>query len=152
VPHRHARRQRRLAGQADATVRARPRGRRHRASGRPWGDEGCGADAAISLAVSPQAFEQAYGSLRRGGTLVFVGLPADNYIKLPIFETVLNGTKVLGSIVGTRIDLREVFELHAAGKTEVVYERRRLEDVNSAIREVETGQVKARLVFDLQAA
>ena len=109
-----------------------------------------GADAAISLAVSPKAFEQAYGSLRRGGTLVFVGLPADNFIKLPIFETVLNGTKVLGSIVGTRIDLQEVFELHAAGKTEVVYERRQLEDVNSAIHEVETGQVKARLVFDLQ--
>ena len=109
-----------------------------------------GADAAISLAVSPKAFEQAYGSLRRGGTLVFVGLPADNFIKLPIFETVLNGTKVLGSIVGTRVDLQEVFELHAAGKTEVVYERRRLEDVNSAIHEVETGQVKARLVFDLR--
>jgi alcohol dehydrogenase, propanol-preferring len=109
-----------------------------------------GADAAIALAVSPRAFEQAYGSLRRGGTLVFVGLPADNYIKLPIFETVLNGTKVLGSIVGTRVDLQEVFELHAAGKTEVIYERRRLEDVNSAIHEVETGQVKARLVFDLR--
>jgi alcohol dehydrogenase, propanol-preferring len=110
-----------------------------------------GADAAIALAVSPKAFEQAYGSLRRGGTLVFVGLPADNYIRLPIFETVLNGNKVLGSIVGTRIDLQDVFELHAAGKTEVVYERRRLEDVNSAIHEVEAGQVKARLVFDLQA-
>jgi alcohol dehydrogenase, propanol-preferring len=109
-----------------------------------------GADAAISLAVSPKAFEQAYGSLRRGGTLVFVGLPADNHIQLPIFETVLNGTKVLGSIVGTRIDLAEVFELHAAGKTEVVYERRQLEDINSAIHEVETGQVKARVVFDLQ--
>jgi alcohol dehydrogenase, propanol-preferring len=109
-----------------------------------------GADAAIALAVSPRAFEQAYGSLRRGGTLVFVGLPADNYIKLPIFETVLNGTKVLGSIVGTRVDLQEVFELHAAGKTEVIHERRRLDDVNSAIHEVETGQVKARLVFDLR--
>jgi alcohol dehydrogenase, propanol-preferring len=109
-----------------------------------------GADAAISLAVSPRAFEQAYGSLRRGGTLVFVGLPADNYIQLPIFETVLNGTKVLGSIVGTRIDLQEVFELHAGGKTHVVYERRQLEDVNSAIHVVETGQAKARLVFDLQ--
>jgi propanol-preferring alcohol dehydrogenase len=81
-----------------------------------------------------------------------VGLPADNYIKLPIFETVLNGTKVLGSIVGTRIDLPDVFDLHAAGKTEVVYERRRLEDVNSAIREAETGQAKARLVFDIQTA
>ncbi|MDP1803805.1 MAG: zinc-dependent alcohol dehydrogenase, partial [Acidimicrobiales bacterium] len=76
-----------------------------------------GADAAISLAVSPKAFEQAYGSLRRGGTLVFVGLPADNDIRLPIFETVLNGTKIVGSIVGTRRDLRDVFELHRAGLT-----------------------------------
>ena len=58
--------------------------------------------------------------------------------------------KVLGSIVGTRIDLQEVFELHGSGKTEVVCERRQLEDVNSAIREVGAGQVKARLVFDLQ--
>jgi alcohol dehydrogenase, propanol-preferring len=57
---------------------------------------------------------------------------------------------VLGSIVGTRTDLREVFELHAAGKTEIVYERRRLADVNTAIHEVETGQVKARLVFGFQ--
>jgi hypothetical protein len=39
---------------------------------------------------------------------------------------------------------------HAAGKTHVVYERRQLEDVSTAIREVEIGQVKARLVFDLQ--
>lgn len=108
-----------------------------------------GADAAISLAVSPRAFEQAYGSLRRGGTLVFVGLPAENEIRLPIFETVLNGTRVLGSIVGTRIDLQEVYELHAAGKTEVVHETRRLEDVNDAIREVAEGDVKARVVFDL---
>jgi hypothetical protein len=51
---------------------------------------------------------QAYGSLRRGGTLVFVGLPADNEIRLPIFQTVLNGTKVVGSLVGARIDLQEV--------------------------------------------
>ena len=48
-----------------------------------------GADQAIALAVSPRAFEQAYGSLRRGGKLVFVALPADNDISLPIFETVL---------------------------------------------------------------
>jgi alcohol dehydrogenase, propanol-preferring len=75
-----------------------------------------------------------------GGTLVFVGLPADNHIQLPIFETVLNGTKVLGSIVGTRIDLQELFELHAAGKTEVVYERRQPEQVNSAIHRWRPGK------------
>ncbi|NOK62293.1 MAG: D-arabinose 1-dehydrogenase, Zn-dependent alcohol dehydrogenase family [Chloroflexi bacterium AL-W] len=108
-----------------------------------------GADVAICVAVSPKAFEQAYRSLRRGGTLVFVALPADNYMQLPIFETVLNGIKIVGSIVGTRVDLTETFELHAAGKTRVMYETRKLEQVNESFVEVEKGAVKARLVFDM---
>jgi propanol-preferring alcohol dehydrogenase len=109
-----------------------------------------GAHAAISVAVAPKAFEQAYGSLRRGGTLVFVALPADNHVSLPIFETVLNGITVVGSIVGTRSDLAEVFQLHAQGSTRVVRETRSLDQVNECFKEVETGQVKARLVFDLR--
>ncbi|HEY3365125.1 MAG TPA: alcohol dehydrogenase AdhP [Symbiobacteriaceae bacterium] len=110
-----------------------------------------GADAAISLAVSPKAFGQAYQSLRRGGKFVMVALPADNQFELPIFETVLNGISVIGSIVGTRVDLAETFELHALGKTHVNYEKRKLEQVNECFEEVEKGHVKARLVFDMQA-
>jgi propanol-preferring alcohol dehydrogenase len=106
-----------------------------------------GVDQAIALAVSPRAFEQAYGTLRRGGTLVFVALPADNEVKLPIFETVLNGITVVGSIVGTRTDLREVFELHAAGKTRVIRELRPLCRVNESIADVEAGRVAARIVL-----
>jgi propanol-preferring alcohol dehydrogenase len=106
-----------------------------------------GADQAIALAVSPKSFEQAYRSLRRGGTLVFVALPADNQMTLPIFETVLNGITVVGSIVGTRTDLREVFELHAAGKTVVAREIRPLDEVNEAIADVEAARVAARVVF-----
>ena len=83
-----------------------------------------GVNQAIALAVSPRAFEQAYGSLRRHGTLVFVALPADNAVTLPIFETVLGAITITGSIVGTRTDLREVFALHAAGKTKVIREVR----------------------------
>ena len=108
-----------------------------------------GADQAIALAVSPKAFEQAYGTLRRGGKLVFVALPADNHVTLPIFETVLNGITVQGSIVGTRTDLREVFELHAAGKTKVIREVRSLDTVNESIADVEAGRVAARIVFQL---
>jgi D-arabinose 1-dehydrogenase-like Zn-dependent alcohol dehydrogenase len=108
-----------------------------------------GADVAISLAVSPGAFEQAFRSLRRGGTLVFVALPADNYMQLPIFETVLNGINIVGSIVGTRLDLAEVFELHAAGKTRVIYDTCKLEDVNHSFEEIEQGRIPARLVFDM---
>jgi alcohol dehydrogenase, propanol-preferring len=107
-----------------------------------------GADQAIALAVSPRSFEQAFGSLRRGGTLVFVALPAENAMTLPIFETVLNGITVVGSIVGTRTDLREVFELHAAGKTTVTREVRPLGAVNEAIEDVEAGRVAARIVFE----
>ena len=106
-----------------------------------------GADAAIALAVAPQAFRAAYGSLRRGGTLVFVGLPADNQVEIPIFETVLNGITIVGSIVGTRTDLRDVFKLHAAGRTRIIREQRSLDDVNEAIADVESGNVLARVVL-----
>jgi len=109
-----------------------------------------GAHAAISLAVSNASFQAAYASLRRGGVLVLVALPAGGKLELPVFDTVLNGTSVVGSIVGTRQDLAEVFQLHALGRTRVIRETRRLEDVNACFEEVLAGKVSARLVFDLR--
>jgi propanol-preferring alcohol dehydrogenase len=107
-----------------------------------------GADVAVALAVSPRAFEQAYGSLRRGGRLVCVALPADDKMTVPIFDTVLGGKSIIGSIVGTRQDLAEVFALHAAGRTEVIAEPRKLEQVNECFEAVLAGKVPARLVFE----
>jgi propanol-preferring alcohol dehydrogenase len=109
-----------------------------------------GADSAIVLAATPTACEQAFASLKSNGQLVLVGLPKDNTMRLPIFETVLTGKRVIGSLVGTRVDLAETFELHAAGRTKIVRESRRLEDVNEAMAEVLQGRVDARLVFDLR--
>lgn len=109
-----------------------------------------GADAAIVLAATPHSVEQAFRSLKRGGRLVLVGLPKDNTFELPIFETVLNGITVIGSIVGTRKDLAEVFELHAQGRTRVVREVHQLDEVNSCIDAVLSGEVDARVVFDLR--
>lgn len=110
---------------------------------------GGGLDVALVLAVAPLVVEQAFASLRRGGRLVCVALPAADAMSLSIFDTVLKGISVIGSIVGTRQDLTEVFALHAAGKTRVIAEPRRLEDVNAAFEEVLAGSVPARLVFDL---
>ena len=107
-----------------------------------------GADAAISLAVAPKAMRQAFDGLKRGGRLVLVALPKDNELPLPIFETVLKGVSVVGSIVGTRLDLAEVFELHAAGRTRVIAQGRKLDDVNDCFAEVLSGKVPARLVFE----
>ncbi|HEX5303960.1 MAG TPA: zinc-dependent alcohol dehydrogenase [Streptosporangiaceae bacterium] len=107
-----------------------------------------GADVAIGLAVDDRSFATAYAGLRRGGRLVLVALPASGTLSIPVFDTVLNGTSVLGSIVGTRADLAEVFDLHAAGRTRVIYETRPLAAVNSAIAEVLNGKAKARLVLE----
>jgi alcohol dehydrogenase, propanol-preferring len=62
---------------------------------------------------------------------------------------VLKGISVIGSLVGTRKDLAECFDLHARGRTRVVAQARRLEDVNACFDEVVEGRVPARLVFDL---
>jgi alcohol dehydrogenase, propanol-preferring len=112
-----------------------------------------GADVAISTAAQPQAFEQAIASLARGGRLVCVGLPAENGMRVPIFETVLGGLSVVGSIVGTHRDLEEVFDLHRRGLTHVLSSTVALEDVNDAIERVLDGSApEPRLVFDLAGA
>jgi propanol-preferring alcohol dehydrogenase len=107
-----------------------------------------GADVAIGLAVDDRSFATAYAGLRRGGRLVLVALPAAGTLSIPVFDTVLNGTSVIGSIVGTRSDLAEVFGLHAAGRTRVIYETRPLADVNQAISDVLYGKTKARIVLE----
>src|SRR4030095_5726713 len=62
-----------------------------------------GARGVLVTAVSPKAFEQALGMVGRGGTVSLVGLPPGSFA-LPIFDTVLNGITVRGSIVGTCLD------------------------------------------------
>ena len=107
-----------------------------------------GADVAVGLAVDDKSFATAYAGLRRGGRLVLVALSASGTLSIPVFDTVLNGTSVIGSIVGTRADLNEVFGLHAAGRTRVSYETRPLAEVNEAIAEVLHGKARGRLVLE----
>ena len=111
-----------------------------------------GADVCVVLAVAPAVFRQSFDALNRGGRLVLVSLPADGAITLPVFDTVLKGISVIGSIVGTRQDLAEVFALHAAGRTKVITKTRNLEQVNSSVEQVLEGQVPARLVFTYHTA
>ena len=106
-----------------------------------------GVDVAIVLAADRRVVEQAHACLRPGGRLILVALPKDNTMSLPIFQTVLKGIRVIGSIVGTRADLAEVFRLHAAGRTRVLYETRPLGEINTSIEDVLASRVPARLVL-----
>lgn len=108
-----------------------------------------GVDVAVVTVPSPAAMRAAHAALNPNGRLILVGLPADNRLELPVFETVLKGISVIGSLVGTRQDLAECYDLHARGRTNVILETRQLEDVNECFEEVLAGHVPARLVFDM---
>ena len=61
-----------------------------------------------SVAKTP--FNQAVDVVKAGARVVAVGLPVDK-MNLDIPRLVLDGIEVVGSLVGTRQDLREAFEL-----------------------------------------
>lgn len=111
-----------------------------------------GVDIALVTVPSPEAMRAAHAALNPNGRLVIVGIPADNKLEIPIFDTVLTGKSVIGSLVGTRNDLADCFALHASGRTRVITSTRRLEDVNECFEEVLSGQVPARLVFEMEGS
>lgn len=107
-----------------------------------------GAQAAISVAVSKIAFEQAYQSVKRDGTLVVVGLP-NSELPIPIFDTVLNGVTVKGSIVGTRKDMQEALEFAAQGKVKANIETAPMDSINEVFEKMEKGQINGRIVLKM---
>ena len=84
----------------------------------------------------------------RGGKCVLVGLPPED-MPLPIFDTVLNGVSVVGSIVGTRKDLQECLDFAAKGKVKAIIEEKRLEDINDIFDDMLKGDITGRIVMTL---
>lgn len=109
---------------------------------------GNGVHATVCTAVSKAGFESAYRSVRRGGTCVLVGLPPEE-MPIPIFDTVLNGVSIVGSIVGTRKDLQECLEFAARGKVKAIIQKRTLEEINAIFDEMEKGDIAGRVVMEL---
>jgi len=110
-----------------------------------------GAQGVLVTAVSPKAFAQAQGMVARGGTVSLVGLPPGDF-PLPIFDTVLSGITVRGSIVGTRLDLQEAIDFAAAGKVKATVETAALDDINEVFARMERGDIRGRIVLDFAAA
>ena len=107
-----------------------------------------GAHGALVTAVSPKAFEQAIGMVRRGGTVALNGLPPGDF-PLSIFDTVLNGITVRGSIVGTRLDLLEALAFAGEGKVKATVHADRLENINDVFSRMHHGDIEGRIVLDL---
>jgi len=127
----------------NASIEADPAARLHELTG--------GVHGAVVTAVNAQAFPQAVGALRRGGTVTLVGLPPAQF-PLDIFTTVLLGLTVRGSIVGTRKDMAEALEFYARGLVRPTYALRRLDDINAIFAEMTRGEIDGRVVLDMRGA
>ena len=108
-----------------------------------------GAHAAVVTAVSKAAFNSAVDAVRAGGTIVAVGLPPES-MDLNIPRLVLDGIKIVGSLVGTRTDLAEAFQFAAEGKVVPKVVMRQLEEINDIFDEMLSGKIKGRMVIDFQ--
>jgi propanol-preferring alcohol dehydrogenase len=107
-----------------------------------------GARGVLVTAVSTKAFQQALGMVGRGGTVSLNGLPPGDF-PLSIFDTVLNGITVRGSIVGTRLDLQEALDFAGQGKVRATVATEKLENVNSVFDRMRKGEIEGRIVLDM---
>lgn len=109
-----------------------------------------GAHAAVVTAVAKSAFNDAVNAVRAGGTVVAVGLPTES-MDLSIPRLVLDGIRVVGSLVGTRQDLKEAFQFGAEGLVVPKTQTRPMEDIQDIFTEMEEGKINGRMVIDFRS-
>jgi len=107
-----------------------------------------GAHGVLVTAVSRKAFEQALGMLHKRGTMSLIGLPPGEFA-VPIFDFVLNAKTIRGSVVGTRMDLREAIAFAGEGKVHAVYTEDKLENINNIFDRMRKSAIEGRIVMRL---
>ena len=105
-----------------------------------------GAHVCLVSAAAKAAYDTAFQCLRPTGTLLVVGLPAEN-ICFPPIVMAAGEVRIQASAVGTREDLREVLSLAAAGKLRCQATKRPLSEVNQVLDELRRGQASGRIVL-----
>ena len=105
-----------------------------------------GFHVAIVTSAAKAAYDTAFYCLRPKGTLLVVGLPAENLCFPPIMMAA-GEVHIQASAVGTRQDLKEVLDMAAAGKVRCQVTTRPLASANQALEELRRGQVAGRIVL-----
>lgn len=91
--------------------------------------EGLGAHAVMLLAVTEKPYQQATDYTRPRGTIVAIGMPANAFLKAPVFTTVVKMIDIRGSYVGNRQDANEAVDFFARGLIKAPFKKASLEDL-----------------------
>lgn len=105
-----------------------------------------GAHVALVTSAAKAAYDLAFRCVRPSGTLLIVGLPAEN-ISFPTVAMAGKEIRIQASSVGTRQDLRDVLAMAVAGKIRCHIATRPLADANVVLDQLRHGQVSGRIVL-----
>jgi S-(hydroxymethyl)glutathione dehydrogenase/alcohol dehydrogenase len=115
---------------------------------------GRGADYAFEVIGLPETILQAYGTARRGGTVVVVGMARlDAMITMPAISLFAEEKRILGCMYGSaqvRRDFPRFVDLVETGRLDVgsmVSRRIKLDEVNDAFRAMENGEVIRSVIY-----
>jgi len=107
-----------------------------------------GVHVALVASAARAAYDTAFSCMRPTGTLLAVGLPAENICFPPILMAA-GEVRIQASAVGTRQDVRDVLDLAAAGKIRCRIGTRPLSEANQALDLLRSGQVSGRIVLSM---
>jgi alcohol dehydrogenase, propanol-preferring len=105
-----------------------------------------GVHVALVASAARAAYDTAFACIRPTGTLLVVGLPAENICFPPILMASTE-VRIRASAVGTRQDLREVLAMAAAGKVRCQTAIRPLAQVNEVLEQLRQGHISGRMVL-----
>ena len=108
-----------------------------------------GVHVALVTSAAKSAYDMAFYCVRPTGTLLVVGLPAQNISFPPILMAAAE-IHIKASAVGTREDLREILAMGAAGTVHCRVTTRPLAEVCEVLEELSRGQVAGRVALRLR--
>ncbi|KAH7305890.1 alcohol dehydrogenase [Stachybotrys elegans] len=111
-------------------------------------DDGLGPHAVLLLAVSEKPFQQASEYVRSKGVVVCIALPAEAYLKAPVFPTVVRMITIKGSYVGNRQDTAEAIEFYRRGLIQTPRKTVGLSELSKIYELMEAGKIAGRYVVD----
>jgi alcohol dehydrogenase, propanol-preferring len=105
-----------------------------------------GAHVAVVTSAAKKAYDMAFYAVRSSGTLMVVGMPAED---LSFPAIMMREIRIMSAATGTREDMREVLELASTGRLKCQVETRTLEQVNEVFEEMRAAKITGRVVLTM---
>jgi alcohol dehydrogenase, propanol-preferring len=107
------------------------------------------AHVALVASAAKSAYDMAFYCVRPTGTLLAVGLPAQD-VSFPPILMAGSEIQIKASSIGTREDLREILAMGAAGTVHSQVTTRPLAEVQKVLEELSRGEIRGRAVLRLR--